>query len=74
MAGAENAGANGNGAGGVAVAGERTAVADVRDALAGLGYSADEIRVATAELDADGAGDASVLLRAALGRLAVHRA
>jgi len=72
------AGANGNGAAGVAVTGERTAIADVREALAGLGYSADEIRAATAELEADGNGDgaadASVLLRAALGRLAVHRA
>ncbi|HKE74111.1 MAG TPA: Holliday junction branch migration protein RuvA [Acidimicrobiales bacterium] len=57
---------------GVAAAGERTAVTDVREALAGLGYSADEIRAATAELDAGGDGDAATLLRAALGRLAAR--
>ena len=56
----------------VAPAGERTAVTDVREALAGLGYSPDEIRAATAELDAAGDGDASTLLRAALGRLAAR--
>ncbi len=62
------------GSGAVVVTGERTAVADVREALAGLGYSADEIRAATAELDGEGAGDAeaAVLLRTALGRLAVR--
>jgi Holliday junction DNA helicase RuvA len=60
--------------GGVVVAGERTAVTDVREALAGLGYSADEIRAATAELADDGDdGDASALLRAALQRLASAR-
>jgi Holliday junction DNA helicase RuvA len=52
----------------VVVAGERTAVTDVREALAGLGYSPDEIRTATAELNDD--GDASALLRQALQRLA----
>lgn len=56
----------------MAPAGERTAVTDVREALAGLGYSADEIRAATAELDAAGDGEAATLLRAALGRLAAR--
>jgi holliday junction DNA helicase RuvA len=45
--------------------------ADVRNALAGLGYSSDEIRTATAELSED--GDASALLRDALRRLAAVR-
>lgn len=60
------------GAGGVAPAGERTATTDVREALAGLGYSPDEIRAATAELVDD--GDASAMLRRALQRLAAPRA
>ncbi|MGH9113401.1 MAG: Holliday junction branch migration protein RuvA [Acidimicrobiales bacterium] len=51
--------------------GARSARADVRDALAGLGYSSDEIRAATAELPDD--GDASTLLREALQRLAAVR-
>lgn len=51
----------------VALAGPRTAAADVREALAGLGYSGDEIRAATAELGDD--GDASAMLRQALQRL-----
>jgi holliday junction DNA helicase RuvA len=59
--------------GGVVVAGERTAVTDVREALAGLGYSADEIRAATTELTDGDDGDASALLRAALQRLASAR-
>ncbi|HKA83886.1 MAG TPA: Holliday junction branch migration protein RuvA [Acidimicrobiales bacterium] len=42
---------------------------DVREALAGLGYSADEIHGATAELPDD--GDSSQLLRQALRHLAV---
>jgi holliday junction DNA helicase RuvA len=42
--------------------------ADVREALAGLGYGPDEVRVATADLPDD--GDASTLLRLALARLA----
>lgn len=54
----------------VVVAGPRTAVSDVREALAGLGYSPDEIRSATAEMADD--GDASALLRQALQRLASH--
>jgi Holliday junction DNA helicase RuvA len=58
---------SGNGAP-VVVAGGRTAVTDVREALAGLGYSPDEIRTATAEMTDD--GDASALLRQALQRLA----
>ena len=40
--------------GGLASAGPATAVTDVRDALVGLGYSADEIRTATADLADDG--------------------
>jgi Holliday junction DNA helicase RuvA len=54
-------------------AGERSALADVREALAGLGYAADEIRSATAEPPADG-DDAAVLLRRALAHLAAARA
>jgi Holliday junction DNA helicase RuvA len=57
---------SGNGNGRAAPA--EGARADVRAALAGLGYSADEIRVATAELA--GEGDAAELLRAALAYLA----
>ncbi|MGH9230649.1 MAG: Holliday junction branch migration protein RuvA [Acidimicrobiales bacterium] len=44
---------------------------DVREALAGLGYSAEEIHGATAELSDD--GDAPQLLRQALQRLASAR-
>jgi holliday junction DNA helicase RuvA len=44
---------------------------DVHDALAGLGYSAEEIREVLRDLPVD--GDASVLLRDALRRLAVVR-
>jgi Holliday junction DNA helicase RuvA len=59
--------------GGAALAadGEPSAARDVREALAGLGYSADEIRAATAELEPG--GDAAALLRAALQRLASGR-
>jgi Holliday junction DNA helicase RuvA len=56
------AGANGNGH---AVP---SAHADVREALAGLGYTSDEVRLAMADLADD--GDAAALLRQALGRLA----
>jgi holliday junction DNA helicase RuvA len=64
----------------VAVAGGRVSgngssgsvVADVREALAGLGYGADEIRSALAELD--GADDAASLLKQALQLLAARRA
>jgi Holliday junction DNA helicase RuvA len=55
----------GNGHGGAA---PPSAHADVREALAGLGYGPDEVRVATADLPDD--GDASRLLRLALARLA----
>jgi Holliday junction DNA helicase RuvA len=44
---------------------------DVREALAGLGYSADEIHGATLELPDD--GDAPHLLRQALRHLATAR-
>jgi Holliday junction DNA helicase RuvA len=65
---------NGGGAGGGAVGavlGPASARADVRAALAGLGYSGDEIREATLDLPDD--GDAAELLRAALSRLATGR-
>jgi Holliday junction DNA helicase RuvA len=62
---------HGHGNGGSAGVAARSARADVRDALAGLGYSPDEIRTATAELPDD--GDASALLREALQRLAAVR-
>jgi Holliday junction DNA helicase RuvA len=57
-----------NGAGATYQPSSRT---DVREALAGLGYSADEIHGATAELPDD--GDASELLRQALRHLATSR-
>jgi len=67
------AGSSGGGAAGAADAGgapdERGARADVREALSSLGYSLDEIREALSDLPAD--GDSSVLLRAALQRLAI---
>jgi holliday junction DNA helicase RuvA len=56
---------NANGAGATR---EPSARADVREALAGLGYSADEIHGATVELPDD--GDAPQLLRQALRHLA----
>jgi holliday junction DNA helicase RuvA len=56
---------------GLASAGPVTAVSDVRGALAGLGYSADEIRAATVDLADD--GDAAALLRQALRQLASPR-
>jgi Holliday junction DNA helicase RuvA len=59
--------AAGNGSG----AGESSARADVRTALAGLGYTPDEIRNATADLPDD--GDAAELLRQALSALAAGR-
>lgn len=58
---AAGAGANGN-------RHAPSAHADVREALTGLGYTADEVRAATAELPGD--GDAATLLRQALARLA----
>ena len=45
-------------------------LADIREALSGLGYGTDEIQTALKGLDAD--GDASVLLKQALQRLAVN--
>jgi len=48
-----------------------SARADVHDALAGLGYAPEEIREALRDLPAD--GDASLLLKEALRRLAVAR-
>ncbi len=57
--------------GAVVLSGERTATTDVREALAGLGYSPDEIRAATAEMADD--GDTSAMLRQALQRLASAR-
>jgi holliday junction DNA helicase RuvA len=48
--------------------GSASSRSDVHDALAGLGYSPDEIRDAVRDLPSD--GDASVLLREALRRLA----
>jgi len=50
----------------------RPAVADVREALTGLGYGTDEIREVLRELPAD--GDAATLLREALRHLAMQRA
>ena len=49
-----------------------SAVADVREALAGLGYGSDEIREALRELPAN--GDAASLLRDALKQLGARRA
>jgi holliday junction DNA helicase RuvA len=66
--GAVPAAVRGNGA---AAAGDGSVRADVREALAGLGYSPDEIRHATADLPDD--GDASALLRGALSRLGAPR-
>jgi Holliday junction DNA helicase RuvA len=64
------AGGNGNGGGGAASAAD-SARADVRAALAGLGYTADEVRSATADLPPD--GDAAELLRLALAHLSRGR-
>jgi holliday junction DNA helicase RuvA len=58
-------GANGNGA-----AHAPSPLADVRDALANLGYGPDEIRDVLADLPPS--GDAGELIRAALQRLAVR--
>ena len=49
-----------------------SAIADVREALAGLGYGSDEIRDALRELPSD--GDAASLLRDALKQLGARRA
>jgi holliday junction DNA helicase RuvA len=50
-----------------------SALADVREALVGLGYGADEIREAVADLPTDGDTASAELLRAALRRLAGAR-
>jgi holliday junction DNA helicase RuvA len=57
--------------GGNGSAGPPSAHADVREALAGLGYGPDEIRTATADLPDD--ADTSALLREALQRLGTAR-
>ena len=54
----------------VGAPGGGSAVGDVREALAGLGYGPDEIREATTDLADE--GDASAMLRQALRRLAVR--
>ncbi len=56
--------------GGSAVQG--SAIADVREALAGLGYGTDEVRDVLRDLPAD--ADASILLREALKALGARRA
>lgn len=61
------------GAGTASGAGNPSAVGDVREALAGLGYSAEEIREALGALTVDGK-DAATLLREALGVLGARRA
>lgn len=58
-----------DGAGGL---GSASAVADVRDALAGLGYGTDEIRDVLRELPSD--ADSSTMLRDALKSLGARRA
>ena len=60
--------AGSTGAGG----GARSARGEVREALAQLGYAPDEVRAALVDLGDD--GDASLLLKQALRRLAVGRA
>ena len=57
--------------GAAAAASSPSALADVRGALAELGYSEPEIREVAADLPPD--GDAGVLLRDALQRLATAR-
>ena len=66
--GAESVAGNGTGAAGAAGGSARS---EVRDALAQLGYSTDEIREVLRDLPPD--GDVQVLLRDALQRLAVSR-
>lgn len=68
VAAAANGHGNGNGTGGGGV------MADVRDALAGLGYGSDEIRSALTDVPADVAAHPATLLREALSRLAAARA
>jgi Holliday junction DNA helicase RuvA len=63
-------GANGNGSGGPHES-ARSARADVRDALVGLGYGPDEVRDALTDVPDE--GDVSLLLKQALQRLAFVR-
>lgn len=56
-------------------AGRSSVLADVREALAGLGYGPEEVKEVLREVTSAGvAGDAALLLREALGRLGVRRA
>ena len=57
---------------GTGTSGSSSAVADVRDALAGLGYATDEIRDVLRELPTD--ADSATLLRDALKSLGARRA
>ncbi|MBK9178420.1 MAG: Holliday junction branch migration protein RuvA [Acidimicrobiales bacterium] len=57
---------------GSADAADRSPLADVREALAGLGYAPDEVRAALRDLPTS--GDPAALLREALQRLAAARA
>ena len=57
---------------GSGTSGSASAVADVRDALAGLGYGTDEIRDVLRELSSD--ADSATLLRDALKSLGARRA
>jgi holliday junction DNA helicase RuvA len=57
---------------GAGTSGSASAVADVRDALAGLGYGTDEIRDVLRELPSD--ADSATLLRDALKSLGARRA
>ena len=57
---------------GAGTSGSASAVADVRDALAGLGYGTDEIRDVLRELRSD--ADSATLLRDALKSLGARRA
>ena len=57
---------------GAGTSGSVSAVADVRDALAGLGYGTDEIRDVLRDLPSD--ADSATLLRDALKSLGARRA
>jgi holliday junction DNA helicase RuvA len=71
VAGVAALGSNGSAAVSGGVTAAVSARADVRAALVELGYGADEIRSATADLPED--GDTAELLRTALSRLAAGR-
>jgi Holliday junction DNA helicase RuvA len=68
---AVNSNGNGNGSGGALSETAPSVRADVRDALAGLGYGPDEIREALADVPDE--GDVAMLLKQALQRLAFAR-